>query len=234
MTNFYLSMAPHLIFLPSTQNFFNSHDTTRLHSRASSKVQNNRKILHPRPVNFKLVGKPENHKWLGSDLLKKMSHNGSKTSLKSYIFFLKVSFIVQLCKRLKWSAHEMVSRLVFSFKESWIHKICLALIKINGYFDIFLFILILTQKSISKVGEKICIRLICTCAPAKALQKLSPSRKTTFSKPSDVKIKTFKKFSWNGWDVKIRVQLQKILTPLCQHNTVAFYKIRLLDKDDVG
>ena len=137
MTNFYLSMAPHLIFLPSTQNFFNSHDTTRLHSRASSKVQNNRKILHPRPVNFKLVGKPENHKWLGSDLLKKMSHNGSKTSLKSHIFFLKVSFIVQLCKRLKWSAHEMVSRLVFSFKESWIHKICLALIKINGYFDIF-------------------------------------------------------------------------------------------------
>ena len=52
-------------------------------------------------------------------------------------FFPKVSFIVQLCKRLKWSAHEMVSRLVFSFKESWIHKICLALIKINGYFDIF-------------------------------------------------------------------------------------------------
>ena len=78
MTNFYLSMAPHLIFLPSTQNFFNSHDTTRLHSRASSKVQNNRKILHPRPVNFKLAGKPENHKWLGSDLLKKMSHNWFK------------------------------------------------------------------------------------------------------------------------------------------------------------
>ena len=150
MTNFYLSMAPHLIFLPSTQNFFNSHDTTRLHSRASSKVQNNRKILHPRPVNFKLVGKPENHKWLGSDLLKKMSHNGSKTSLKSHIFFLKVSFIVQLCKRLKWSAHEMVSRLVFSLKESWIHKICLALIKINGYFDIFLFILILNQKLFSE------------------------------------------------------------------------------------
>ena len=52
-------------------------------------------------------------------------------------FFPKVSFIVQLRKRLKWSAHEMVSRLVFSLKESWIHKICLALIKINGYFDLF-------------------------------------------------------------------------------------------------
>ena len=69
-----------------------------------------------------------------------------KTSLKLH-FFPKVSFIVQLRKRLKWSTHEMVSQLVFSLKESWIHKICLALIKINGYFDIFLFILILTQKS---------------------------------------------------------------------------------------
>ena len=85
-------------------------------------------------------------------------------------FFPKVSFIVKLHKRLKWSAHEMVSRLVFSLKESWIHKICLALIKINGYFDFFLFILILTQKS--KLSAKLVKKIAYDLYALVLLQKL--------------------------------------------------------------
>ena len=169
MTNFYLSMAPHLIFLPSTQNFFNSHDTTRLHSRASSKVQNNRKILHPRPVNFKLVGKPENHKWLGSDLLKKMSHNGSKTSLKSHIFF-QMSPLLSNYLKVDWNDRFRRWFHDLCFHESWIHKICLALIKINGYFDIFLLILILTQKS--KLSAKLVKKIAYDIYAHVLLQKL--------------------------------------------------------------
>ena len=47
----------------------------------------------------------------------------------------------------------------------------------------------------------------------KSFAKIVPIPKNYILKTIDVKIKAFKKVSWNGWDVKIRVQLQKNSNP---------------------